>query len=52
MFIVSTCQRAPPTPFPFVDNAKVITKKFPTQRKTELGITLGKWERYWEYRPH
>ena len=31
-------------PFPFVDDAKLDNKKIPTQRKTELGMTLGKWE--------
>ena len=33
------------------DDAKVNTKKIPTQRKSELGMTLGKWDWYWERRP-
>jgi hypothetical protein len=31
--------------------ANVGTIKIPTQRKTELGMKLGKWERYWENVP-
>ena len=28
--------------------AKLGTKKIPTQKKSELGMLLGKWEPYWE----
>ena len=33
---------------PTFDDAKVRAKKIPTQRYSELGMILGKWERYWE----
>ena len=50
IWFFSVSQRAPPNAFVLFYDAKVWAKKIPAQRISELGITLGKWERFWENR--